>query len=88
MILTEGSEILEETLVLVPLFPPQIPHGMSRDRTPVSSTMTRQRLTVGVMARTNRIRDKSIWDKVGIIIDSRNPKHFVHDVSHIDCPGI
>ena len=61
---------------------------MSRDRTPVPSTMTRQRLTVGVVARTNRIRDKSIWEKVGVIIDGRNPKRFVHDESHIDCSGI
>lgn len=74
MILTEEIEVLGETLVLVPLFSPKILHGMSRDRTPVSSTLTGQRLTIEVMARTTRIRDKSMWDKVGMIIDGRNPK--------------
>jgi hypothetical protein len=70
---------------------------MASDRTPVSSTTTGRRFTVGEMAKTVRITDRSIWNKGGMIIDSRNPQylehntlqqHFVHDENLMDCPGI
>jgi hypothetical protein len=44
------TEVLEETPVPVPLCPPQIPHGLTRDRTRASAVEGR-RLTAWAMAR-------------------------------------
>jgi hypothetical protein len=41
MILVGKPKVLEGMLVQVPIFPPQIPHGLSRDRSRVSTTKTR-----------------------------------------------
>jgi hypothetical protein len=44
------TEVLGEKSVPVPLCPPQIPHGLTRDRTPVSA-VGGQRLTAWAMSR-------------------------------------
>jgi hypothetical protein len=46
------SEVLGEKLVAVPLCPPQIPHGLTRDRTRTSAVGGR-RLSAWAMARPN-----------------------------------
>jgi hypothetical protein len=47
---TEKIEATEEKPVPVPLCPPQIPHGLTRDRTRASAVGGR-RLTAGAMVR-------------------------------------
>ena len=50
MKLTRETEVLGEKPVPVPLCPPQIPHGPTRDRT-LASAAGGRRLTASAMAR-------------------------------------
>jgi hypothetical protein len=54
------TEVLEEKLVPVPLCPPQIPHGLTRDRTRASAVGGR-RLTAWAMARPQVMHTRGSW---------------------------